>query len=421
MKGITLRHAAGQLAGNAGGDAVLRLAQLGALTLGGWQLGPAGLAVAGLAWSIAAIAANVTQGGPEMAGTRAVALASGGVASAIRGTTALKLAATLAMLLLLGLVLALPVLLPAVTLPAGLGAQLLGQGLAALVAAWNPAWALRALGEAGSYGRVRALQGAILLATTWLFLSLTASPLALPAAEGVALLVAGLVAHRRLPALGAPAWHRGMLGAAAHLGVAGLLSSLLWAAPLLVGAAVLTEAELGLLAGALRLVMGLSGLLQMALQALYPLMARAFADDPIVARRATQRLTLAAAAATGLGAGLLAAAAPVLLPLALGPGFAEGVTVFRILLLLLLPIAIASPAAYALLACGEVRFVAWLQGVATAGVLLASIAAGFTASAPVMVAALHPALWAQAAATVVRARRLGAALPARCPGGTTRL
>mgnify|MGYP000858046562 CR=1 FL=1 len=398
------------LATAGGGEAAGRLAQILTVAVAAQALGPEGLGVVGIAWSLTAVALALVQGGPELAGIRE--LGAGAAAShtqprIIVTVTALKLALAVA---------ALPVLL---AVQWGLGhtgaaavQQLAAQMAAAGLTAAGYAWALRGICRPGDQALVRVVQAVATLAIFWPLVSLWPDPLAVPAAEGGGAAIALLFGRQRLGRLARatpPSLTelRAMAGPALHLGLSGLVTTLAWMAPLLAAAHSAPMEEVGLLTGVLRLVLGCVGILQIAIQALFPLLTRALAQDSARGRDATVALTVQAVLATLAATALLVAAAPAVVPAVLGPGFGEAIALFRLLIPVLIPVALGSPASYALMARGKTPAVLWVA-VAAALAMAAACAAAFAVS-PTMTSAtaLHPVLWGQVAVTMVVAARYG--------------
>jgi len=153
---------------------------------------------------------------------------------------------------------------------------------------------------------------------------------------------------------------------------------------------------------------GVGGLLQLVLQAFYPALIHLHATDEVCGRTATFVLTLQTLALTTAGLALLAAGADWLVPLVLGPDFIAAGPLFRALLPVLIPVAIASPATYALMARGESLVLIHLQIAAAVTMTLAAIVAFQFSPTAWSALVLYPVLWGQAVVTVGVAWRLGA-------------
>lgn len=394
------------LTGMAGGEAAARIAQIAALAVAGRVLGPEGVGVIALAAAFATLAQPLIQGGPELTGIRLLSeCASGDRGAVVRTISRLKIRLSLTILPFCAAV----AMLSGHHRPSDL-AQIGLQCLGAAMAAAGYGWALRALHRPLQQAALRGLQSLGGLALACLLLRTWPSPLALPLADILAgAAVAGLGLARVSGLLsGSPPCEGGkartpaaVIRPALALGLTGLLSSAQWMAPILIAGAILSPRDLGLVAACLRLVQGLNGILQLGLQALFPLVAGRPKGEAVLAL--TAQTTLSA-----LGAVLvLAAIADPLVPSLLGPAFQDACPLFRRLLPVLVPVALASPAAYALMGAGENRACLTVAIQSTALTIAACALAFWFLRSPVAVpAALHPAMWAQAVVTLWTAQRL---------------
>ncbi len=404
-----------QLLGTGGGEVASRLAQLGTVALAGWMLGVEGLGLIGIAWSLTTIAQALIQGGPEMAGIPLLALASGDTdrsqASApgvIAEVTRLKLYLALAaapLLVLAGLVL-------------GHGdraamLQLVAQICAMIVVTLGYAWALRGLLRAVEQGVIRTLQAVTALALLWPLLMVWPSPLAVPVTEAVAALLALGLARHRLDSLARSAEAtrsgvRRLVGPALRLGLAGLLSTFGWLVPILAAARWAPIEQVSYLTGTMRLILGILGVIQIALQALYPALAHIHAQYPGRGRAATLSLVLFAPAVTMIGLIPLMIGAEWLVPALLGPEFVAAGPLFQALLPVLIPVALSSPVSYALMARGETSTVLSLHVLTTTTTTIGCVLAFWIAPSAWSVLVLHPLIWGQAVVTLVAGWRCGA-------------
>lgn len=401
-----------QLVATGAGEAASRLGQILTLALAARYLGVAGVGVAGVAWSLTAVAQTLVQGGTEPVGIGRLAGKTVAPARIIADTDRLKL-------LFAGA--AMPLLLAVQLLLGGGGPALLqlgAQSAAMLALVLGYSWVFRGLERAFEQGALRLGQAAAGFVLTWLLLAAWPSPLALPLAEMVAALLS-LAAGRHLLrglAAGDPAgraassWTelRGQAEAGARLGLAAILASLGWQLPILAAARWADFVQVSYLAGIMRLVLGCNGLLQITLQAFYPILARLYAETPGRAGAMLAVLTVQAGLAGMLGVALAAGAAASLLPLILGSAFDGAVPLFRALLPVLLPVAIGSPFSYALMATGAAAALLRIQA-ATLAVLLPGTILGFAVIEPSAWSAmvLHPVLWGQMLASGLAARRHG--------------
>lgn len=384
------------------GELANRAAQIVSLAVVGWVLGAEAVGVVGLAWSLCAIALSMVQIGPELAATRRLALhpGDGGLVATV---TAMK--ARLA-------VLSVPVLVSGQLLLghadaralAQLGAQILAMALGAM----GYAWVFRSLGQAARHSRLRVVQALAFVAFLGGILALWRSPLAVPAAEALAAVLALGLGRRHLPPAGGPAGpHGGLVVESMRLGSATLLSTLAWMAPLLAASRFGDGEALAQITGVLRIILGCSGLLQVVFLTTYSALTALAASHPASARRATLTLALQAGLVTAvgsLGAGLLA---DRLVPLLLGPQLASAAPLFTALLPILVPIAVASPLAYALMRHQMSSAVMGLQAFITLCVGLGCGLAFMAEPTGWAALVLHPLLWLQAAGTGWLAARAG--------------
>ncbi|HYD29489.1 MAG TPA: lipopolysaccharide biosynthesis protein [Azospirillaceae bacterium] len=405
-----------QLVVSGAGELANRLAQLCTIAMAGWMLGVSAVGVIGLAWSLTAIVQALVQGGPELAGTRLLALAEGTPAEQARiiaDVTRLKLM----------LALAVAPLLMAIQIALGRNdtaalAQLAAQTAAMIAIGWGYAWAFRGVCRFIEQGAARGAQAVGSIALLWPLLLVWPSPLAVPVAEILAALLAVAVTRHRLWSLmGDCAPSSGRLRplavSALTVGFSGVLSALGWLMPILAAARWAPIEQISYLTGILRLLLGISGVMHIVLQSLYPLLARVQAADAVRGRDVTLALTLQATLATLAGVILLMATANIMLPLALGPEFIAAVPVFRALAPVLVPLALHLPLSYALIGRGETMAVARIQAAVTAAAIVGSLVAFKMAPNAWSVLVLHPVLWLQAMATMwVFARHNGISRPA---------
>ena len=403
-----------QFIGTSGGEAANRLAQLGSVALAGWTLGVTGLGIIGIAWSLTTIAQALTIGGTELIGIRTLVRAAANMdgpeatpTRVIAEVTQLKLYLAMAAvpaLLLAGLIL-------------GQGhtaivTQVAVQTCAMVIVTLGYAWALRGLWRAVEQGVIRTVQAGGMLVLLWGLLAVWPSPLAVPVAEAVSAALALAVARHRLGrlvrgAIPTRSGVRSLLAPSLKVGLATLLSISVWQTPILIAALWASVEQVSYLTGAMRLLLGLCGLLQMALQAIYPALANRYAVDPPRARAATLSLVLSAGAMAVMGTAILMACADWLVPLLLGPDFVEAGPLLRWLLPLLIPVAIMSPMLYALIAMGHTDDIVYLQSGVLVAVIPCCALAFWVLPSAWSALALHPMIWGQAVVISVVAWRRG--------------
>ncbi|MGC2856645.1 oligosaccharide flippase family protein [Novispirillum sp. DQ9] len=406
-----------------GGEVASRLAQIVAVAVVGWSLGAEGLAVVGIAWSLTLIVQAIAQGGPDLVGVRALALAAEDprrIRQVVADTGRQKLALAMAAVPLL-------VVFQALTgrHDAGSLGQLAAQFGAMVVVSQTHVWVFRGLGRSRDQALLRAVQTIGSLGLLVAALAVWPSPLVVPMAEAVAGLLVLMVGRARLTRLvgdrthdaAASDWRTLLQGgrAAVGLGIAGLLSHLCWQAPVMLAARWAPLEHVGYLTVVMRLFLGANGVLQIGFQALYPTLARVYATGVAQGSAVVWGMAAYAGLAAAAGAGMVALTADGLLRLIAGPEFAPAAPLLAALLPVLVPVALASPVSYGLMARGDTRAVLALQGGAAAATL-AACALAFDAQPSAWAAlVLHPLLWGQAVATAAVARGRGALI--RPPGG----
>ena len=290
--------------------------------------------------------------------------------------------------------------------------QVAVQTCAMVIVTLGYAWALRGLWRAVEQGVIRTVQAGGMLVLLWGLLAVWPSPLAVPVAEAVSAALALAVARHRLGRLaqGTVPIHssiRPLLGPSLRVGLATLLSISVWQTPVLIAALWVSVEQVSYLTGTMRLLLGLCGLLQMALQAIYPALADRYAIDPPRARVATLSLVLLAVAVAVMGTAILMACADWLAPLLLGPDFVAVGPLLRWLLPLLIPVAIVSPMLYGLIAMGHTKDIVYLQGGALVAVVPCCVLAFWALPSAWSALVLHPVIWGQAIVISVVAWRRG--------------
>ena len=401
-----------QLIGTAAGEAASRLAQLGSVALVGWMLGVTALGIVGLAWSLTTIVLALIQGGPELAGVRDLVQAwhEGGeerAAKVVAEVTRFKLclaAAAVPLLILVGAVFS--------SDTPGIVPQLAIQTAAMLLTGTGYIWVFRSLWRSLEQGGLRALQAVGSLALLWPLLTLWPSPLMVPTAEVIAAglaLVLGRVWLGGLVGTAAPEWPaiRRFAGPSLRLGFTTVLATVCWLAPILIAARAADLEQVSYLTGTLRLIIGVSAVLQILLQALYPALARLYGCDAERGLCASMALILLSLAATVAGLAILMPFADWIVPTILGPGFAEAGPLFGALLPLMVPIAITSPVNYALMARGESAVLIKIQIVVTLAMVFGSAAAFAINPTAWNALVFHPVLWGQTVLTLTVAWRQG--------------
>ncbi|HYH18997.1 MAG TPA: hypothetical protein VD995_10305 [Azospirillum sp.] len=390
------------------GEFVYRITQLLTVALAGWVLGVADLGVIGIAWSLTAIAMGIVQGGTDQTGAQRLAVAPPEQrARIITDVSALKATLILA---------ATPVLFAVQTVlgygDAASRLQLLAQLCSMALVSLGYAWALNGLTRFYEQGMIRLLQGTATLALLIVFLLVSRSPLAVPAAEGGAAVLAIVVARRRLgpcarltlPSLAAM---RDLARPALPLGFAGAVGTVVWQMPVLSAARWTTIEEVSHLSVLFRLILGLHPFLHVALQTLFPSLVRMFASDTHRGREMVFVITLQASVAMTAAVAMLAAASDVLVPTIMGPGFADAAPLFRLLVPIMVPFTIAAALTCALVARGQARTIVYVAMATAALAAVACNGAFWLWPAAPGALAFHLVLWAQAVLTGIAAWRSG--------------
>lgn len=398
-----------QLAATGGGEAAARVAQLLTVALIGQTLGVAGLGIVGLAWSLTVLVLAVVQGGPELAGVRLLGMGAPSSAAVIHATTVLKLRLALASIpLLFSVQWALGHSQPEALL------QLAAQACAVLAVSTGFAWAFRGLYRPKEQAAIRSVQAFGGLLLLWLILQVWPSPLAAPVAECLAGLAAAAIGWHRLrspkerPESGSlRAASSGLLTNSLALGLANLASTLGWMAPILAAARWSTLEDVSYLTGALRLLLGGVGIIQIGFQAIYPALVRLQTGDPRAAAVLIAALMIQSTAAASVTALALALIAPALTPFLLGDELAPAGPVLAALAPLLIPITFSSAISYALMGRGETRLITHI-GVGAAILTALLCAVSFQVlPGPWGVLALHVAAWGQTVAICIAGHRRG--------------
>lgn len=393
-------------------EAVNRAAQLAGLGLAAWSLGAEGLAAVGEAWSLCNIVMAVVQNGSELSGMRAMGLLRGVGDHEIK-----RLATELSLLKFLIAVGVLPFLLLGRWLLGHVGPeawmQMAMQYLAMLGLSQSYVWAFRGLERPFEQILLRLMQAGLSLGLMALFLWLRPQPLMVPAAEALAGILTALAGCWLLGGWAVP--RRAGLDehgrAALQLGIGSLLSNMGWQAPVLACARWAPAVELGMLSGALRLVLGGAGFLQVCLQSFYPALVRLFERDRQRATAATFALMLQAGILTLALIVVLASMADWLIPLFLGRSMAAAAGLFTSLLPLLLPVVLAAVPTYALLSRGLNAEVTLLQVFFALASGVASAVAFQLAPLASSAFLLHPLLWILLPWTLWLGHRRGVLLP----------
>jgi O-antigen/teichoic acid export membrane protein len=296
-------------------EGVARLAQLLTIGLLGRVLGPAGLGIVGVAWAVFQLAAPFVQYAPELMGARLVAQGTD-TDDAFVDVTAIKLViGLLSTVAMAGGAMIAFAYDPADRL------QVVVQSLLPIAVALNGVWAFRGLRRFSAYAVVRSLHSVTLLGC--LAAALTAFPSAwvVPAAEAAMGLAASALAFgllfewHSLPGLAVTLYGRAFqlrarIGEAIRFGLGSFFAGAMWSVPLLVADAMLEPARQGYLAAALRLILAVTALYQLALQVFHPVMAHRYAHDRAAGGSLAAALVVYAIVTTVPVAAGLAALAP---------------------------------------------------------------------------------------------------------------
>jgi O-antigen/teichoic acid export membrane protein len=348
-------------------EAVARVAQLALVAVLGRSLGPDGLGIVGVAWAVYQLALPFVQYAPELIGTREVAQGE-------------EIDATLIDITAVKLVIALMAALVA-TIAAALWfsddvreeIQVLAQVPLLLAVSLNGVWAFRGVRRFAAYAVVRSAHSLALLACLALLLQVVPAPWIVPAAETAVGLLAAALAYallldwrtlaavlwrtlRRMPAV------RARTVAALRFGLGGFFAMVTWSAPLLIARLFLTTGEQGQLAAALRLIVAVNALYQLALQVFHPILAHRYAQDRAAGRELAATLTVYALAVTVPVVIALIALAPWIVTLLLGADFTTAAAVFAAVAPVLIPTVIGSVFGYALMADGRYGAYVWMCG-----------------------------------------------------------
>lgn len=352
-------------------EGVARLAQLFTIALLGRVLGPAGLGIVGVAWAVFQLAAPFAQYAPELMGARLVAQGTH-TDEAFIDVTAIKLAiGLLSSLAMAGGAMVVFADDPAERLQVGV------QALLPLAVALNGVWAFRGLRRFSAYALVRSLHSVTLLACLAAALTVCPATWVVPAAEAAIGLAASALAFgllfewRELPGVAATLYRRvfelrARIGEAIRFGLGSFFAGATWSVPLLVGDALLDPASQGYLAAALRLILAVTALYQLALQVFHPVLANRYATDRAAGGSVTAALVVYAFVTTVPVAAILAISAPWIVTLLLGPAFAGMANVLAALALTLVPVVVGSVFGYALLADGRYGLYVWISAAGAA-------------------------------------------------------
>ncbi len=346
-------------------EGAARLAQLLTIALLGRVLGPVGLGIVGVAWAVFQLAAPFVQYAPELMGARLVAQGTH-TDEAFIDVTAIKLA--------IGL-------LSTAAMVAGAMVafvddpderlQVAVQALLPIAVALNGVWAFRGLRRFSAYAVVRILHSVVLLGCLAAALIVRPATWVVPAAEAALGIAASALAFRllfewrALPGLARTMYRRSFqlrsrIREALQFGLGSFFAGAMWSVPLLVAGAMLEPARQGYLAAALRLILAVTALYQLALQVFHPVLANRYAHDRAAGGSLAAALVVYAIVTTVPVAAGLVAFAPWIVTLLLGPDFAGMANVFAVLSLTIVPVVIGSVFGYALLADGRYGLYVWI-------------------------------------------------------------
>ncbi|MBV8534907.1 MAG: oligosaccharide flippase family protein, partial [Alphaproteobacteria bacterium] len=361
-------------------EGVARVAQLLTIALLGRVLGPVGLGIVGVAWAVFQLAAPFVQYAPELMGARLVAQGTH-TDEAFIDVTAIKLAiGVLSTVAMAGGAMVAFADDPAERI------QVAVQALLPVAVALNGVWAFRGLRRFSAYAVVRSLHTVALLLCLVAALTLRPATWIVPAAEAAVGLAASALAFgllfewRTLPGLAVTMYRRifqlrARIGEALQFGLGSFFAGAIWSVPLLVAGAMLEPARQGYLAAALRLILAVTALYQLVLQVFHPVMAHRYAHDRSAGASLAAALVVYAIVTTVPVAAGLAAFAPWIVTLLLGPDFADMANVFAVLALTIVPVVIGSVFGYALLADGRYRLSLWISAGGAAAALLGCVLA----------------------------------------------
>ncbi len=347
-------------------EAVARLAQLVAIGLLGRVLGPEGVGVVGIGWAVFQLAVPFVQYAPDLMGTRNVARGDA-VGPVYTDLTAIKL--MISLLAGVAILVAAPLLFGD-DRPAEF--QTLAQIPLLVVVALNGVWAFRGLRRFTAYAVVRCVSSLALLACLAVVLLVAPAPWAVPLSETVTALAAALVAYTMLLGLGSlPSLVPGIVRRAAALsgqvsetvqfGLGSFFAGAIWSLPLLVAHNYLDPAEQGLLAAALRLILAVSSLFQLALQVFHPVLASRYQSARESGRSMAAALVVYAFVTTIPASLALVLLSPWIVGPMLGSSFESAAIVLAVLAPTLIPTTVGSVFGYALMADGRYRLYVLIQ------------------------------------------------------------
>jgi O-antigen/teichoic acid export membrane protein len=401
------------LAASGGGELAVRVSQIATLAIVGRLLGPAGLGLVGIGWSLYMMLLSFVQVGPELVAIQRYAQAPPGStlrAGLIARMTALKLALAVA---------AIPTMLAAGALIGGgeraVVLQVLVQASIFVGGAVACGWVFRASGWFAPNSLLRSGQAVLGVGLLIPALLVWPSPLAVPAVEASTALVFGLLGWALLGREVSAAWSApgswARLGddarAAILLGVGSVLSAIAWTVAIPIAALYMPAEQVGRLTAVLRLVIGINSIFQIGLQVCHPMLARLYGTNRREGAAFASALLLYSTVSVLLGVAALMAVADWLIPAILGARFADVVPLFRLIALSLVPATIGSVFGYALLASAQIAAFTWISALATLATALATLAAMQLAPRPDAAAVMIPILTLQA---------LGSAYIAWCTG-----
>lgn len=391
-------------------EGLARAAQLLTLGILARALGQEGMGVVGTAWAVFQLAVPFVQYAPELIGTREVA----------RGVDArLAFTEVTGVKLLIALLCSLPIAVGALVLlaadpPSRL--QVAAQIPVLFAAALSGVWVFRGQRRLWAYAVVRIIGSAILLLGLIALLQVAPAPWVVPVAETLTALVAAAIAFvviigREAPGVLAElaAYGRGGRQHAAEaiqFGLGTFFAAAMWSTPMLVARPFLDPGEQGQLAAAIRLILAISSLFQLALQVFHPVLAHRYAHDRAAARRLASALVVQVFAMAIPITLAVIALAPWIVRMLLGSEFDEAADVLVALAPTLIPTAVSAVFGYALLADGRYRLYVVICAGGAAASAIGSAIAFYLLPDPEAAAVLAPVMVLIGLTQVVAAWRL---------------
>lgn len=354
-------------------EAVTRGIQIALVALLARQLGPSGLGIVGIGWTLSLLLTPFILDVPDLLAVRRLAAGEDLAlwSARVRGW---KLA------------------MSALALAAGCGLALIGGSHATILQAAGALLVVAANGELNLWllrGQARflslaAARAALAVMQFGLILALVhwiALPIMVPMGEAISAILVGIATGRSLPARH---WRDGFVHLRAFsaevlpLVGASLAANAVWMGIIPIAALFLRSEDVGFMAAALRLTMALNSIPQLVMQVAYVHLSKALAASRMAARRMVSALFAVALAGALVEFALLWMLAAELIQLVFGAQFVSGRPIFLGALANLVPGAFGAVVGHALLADQDERFYSKIV-IAISALTIAALVGGFLA------------------------------------------